>query len=384
MPLSFPLALIRRLIKGSELTYAEVDGNLTALETALQTAYNESVKTTDVTPLTPITLPLLGSDETVVFRGGVGYRAPLSALGIANSAPAAFTAPQWSATPIAGGIRFDITALPADGGSAITALQYRLSSGDAPVNFTGTGTGTRDITGLAATSRDTQVRAVNAIGAGPWSDVKTVTPGAAGGGTLAIVQAPNQTAVVAVNNAQQALTAVGTGNALAVVVYSPTSAGAPTITDSAAGTWGAPVHSYAGANGNTFRFYTRANISGNPTWVRATFAGDFNGYIAAVEVSGAGTSLVADATGGAAQGTAATWDFPFTSTVANTLFMGACALTNGSAPTGVAPVTASGSDGDFQTYGRGIFPTAGSNTAQITFAASRNGDKGWVALRPGP
>jgi hypothetical protein len=92
------------------------------------------------------------------------------------TAPAAFTAGQWTATAGATSIVVNITALPSDGGSAITALQYRLDGGS-PVAFSGTGTGSRTITGLTASVEyDVEIRAVNAVGSGAWSDLKSATP----------------------------------------------------------------------------------------------------------------------------------------------------------------------------------------------------------------
>lgn len=97
----------------------------------------------------------------------------------ATTAPAAFTAGQWTLadSPSAGGntLTVNLTALPSDGGSAITALQFRRNGGAATA-LTGTSTGGQNITVTATTAADIQVRAVNAIGAGPWSDTKTATP----------------------------------------------------------------------------------------------------------------------------------------------------------------------------------------------------------------
>lgn len=111
---------------------------------------------------------------------------PTSASG--STAPAAFTAGQWTAAATAspGEVEFNLAALPSDGGSAITALEYRVAAG-AAIAFVGTGTGARVVTaGLTAgVAADLQVRAVNAIGAGAWSDTKTVTPLAGGGGGAA-------------------------------------------------------------------------------------------------------------------------------------------------------------------------------------------------------
>lgn len=94
-------------------------------------------------------------------------------------APSAFTSGQWTATADIGEIDLNITALPSNGGSAITALQYRLDGGTW-TNLTGTGTGARTITGLTAgVEYDVELRAVNAVGNGAASDVKSRTPTAA-------------------------------------------------------------------------------------------------------------------------------------------------------------------------------------------------------------
>lgn len=107
----------------------------------------------------------------------------------AATEPSAFTDTMWSAAATAtpGEISFNIISLPSDGGSAITSLEYRVGTGSA-IAFTGTGTGVRVVTaGLTAgVAVDLQVRAVNAVGASAWSDIKNRTPAAAGGGTYEI------------------------------------------------------------------------------------------------------------------------------------------------------------------------------------------------------
>lgn len=132
---------------------------------------------------------IVATDDLIAMRAGVPHLA--SAFVVAGyaggspvaTAPAAYTPGQWSAaaTLTPGEISFDLSALPSDGGSAITALQYRVGVG-AAVAFTGTGTGVRVVTaGLTAgVAADLQVRAVNAVGAGAWSDVKARTPVASG------------------------------------------------------------------------------------------------------------------------------------------------------------------------------------------------------------
>lgn len=133
------------------------------------------------------------SGEPVPHLVAASVVAEFAGAAPAPSAPAAFTVGMWDADPTAnpGEISFDLDPLPSDGGSPITALQYRVGTGSA-ILFTGTGAGVRVVTaGLTAgAAADLQVRAVNAVDAGPWSDVKTRTPAAAGGGgaTLTISQ----------------------------------------------------------------------------------------------------------------------------------------------------------------------------------------------------
>ncbi len=98
-----------------------------------------------------------------------------------STAPAAFTAGQWSVADAASGgtATVTITALPSDGGSAITAIQYKAGAG-AWTNSGIASTGTFNITGLTnGAAVNVLVRAVNAIGNGPDSDTKSVTPTAA-------------------------------------------------------------------------------------------------------------------------------------------------------------------------------------------------------------
>jgi hypothetical protein len=111
----------------------------------------------------------------------------------AATAPAAFTSGQWTATTGSGASEIDIniTALPSDGGSAITALQYSTDAGATWAALSGTGTGSRTVdqhsdgttgTLTPSTSYDVMARAVNALGSGPDSDTKTVLAGAAASG----------------------------------------------------------------------------------------------------------------------------------------------------------------------------------------------------------
>jgi surface protein len=91
----------------------------------------------------------------------------------AGTAPDPFTSGDWSMTTlseIAGDtVTLTISALPDDGGSSITDLEYRIGTGSA-VSLSGTTTGNYTI--AAVTADNVQIRAVNAIGESEWSDVK--------------------------------------------------------------------------------------------------------------------------------------------------------------------------------------------------------------------
>lgn len=95
------------------------------------------------------------------------------------SAPSQFTAGQWTLadSPSAGGdtLSLNVTELPSNGGSAITALQYSVGGG-ATKTLSGVGTGARLITVLASTAASVELWAVNAIGSGARSTAKVATP----------------------------------------------------------------------------------------------------------------------------------------------------------------------------------------------------------------
>lgn len=98
----------------------------------------------------------------------------------AATAPAIFGPAQWALTtgtePAT--LILNVLSLPADGGSAITALQYRVGSG-IWVALTGTETGPRSITmPTTSTAYSITLRAVNAVSPGNPSAAKTATSGA--------------------------------------------------------------------------------------------------------------------------------------------------------------------------------------------------------------
>jgi len=91
--------------------------------------------------------------------------------------PSQFGIGDWVVNPTmtTGSATFTIYRLPADNGSAITALQYRIGAGSW-VSFSGTTTGNYAVTGLTdGVQNSMTIRAVNAIGSGTASAAKFVT-----------------------------------------------------------------------------------------------------------------------------------------------------------------------------------------------------------------
>lgn len=196
---------------------------------------------------------------------------------------------------------------------------------------------------------------------------------------MIVVQNPDKAEQGYGKTVQRSLSAVASGNHLVVSVMGWSSGGTPSISDSAGGSWGAPVHSYVGTN-ETTHYYLRSNVTSGLTWVRATYPNDCECRIGAIEVSGGELSL--DGTpGGTAQSSTSSWTFAFTSTADDALFVGFGALSNGATATGVSPVTSSSTPGDYFFYARGVFPDAGSNTAQVTLNDSRSGEKSWIVVK---
>lgn len=342
------------------------------------------------TPVTDRLTSIVGTDDFIGLRAGAPYLVAASVIADytggapADTAPAAFTAGQWTAaaTSTAGEISFNLTALPADGGSPITALEYRVGTGSA-IAFAGTGTGVRVVTaGLTAgVAVDLQVRAVNAVGAGAWSDIKNRTPAASGGGgSLTVVQAPALSDQEFNTAVEVALSAVGSGNAVLFGVQASTSAGAPTITDSAGGSWGSPIYTVVGASDTTY-FYARSGITSGLTWVRATYGSGAPMRCGAVEVSGAGAGLALDASGGTTQSASTSWDTAFTASSASTLFMEFGQLSNFSTATGVAPLAAYSPAASYFVLVSGVFTGSGAKTGSFTLADTRSGEKAWVAVK---
>lgn len=113
-----------------------------------------------------------GGEATGVFNVVVFEKAAV---------PEAFAEAQWSvaSSGAAGEITIRLNALPADGGLGLARIEYRIDGG-AWTDIGGTAAGDYAVSGLAPdVEASVALRAVNAIGAGPAGDVKTVTPGSA-------------------------------------------------------------------------------------------------------------------------------------------------------------------------------------------------------------
>ena len=173
---------------GSTNTYNMVVWNsgttaLTGERARVNNVWQSGVQTIDfvATQTTHVFYIMLGSET-------VGQFADFDNISISevtaapSTAPAQFGTSDWS---VATGsspaqVTMNITTLPSNGGSAITALQYSINNGTNWTTLTGTGTGSRTLTMAAnSTSYTFVIRAVNAIGNGTTSASKTATSGAA-------------------------------------------------------------------------------------------------------------------------------------------------------------------------------------------------------------
>lgn len=120
--------------------------------------------------------------QTYNFQGEQGSDTPAVTVELINdvpgypppSAPAAFGDAAWSVAPGDEKAVVTITTLPANGGAAITDIEYRVDEGSwvssgGIVGF--------EIAGLSnSTEYDIAIRAKNSVGSGAASSVKTVTP----------------------------------------------------------------------------------------------------------------------------------------------------------------------------------------------------------------
>jgi hypothetical protein len=203
--------------------------------------------------------------------------------------------------------------------------------------------------------------------------------GGGGGGSLSKVQEPAKVETWG-NSVSRSLSAVGSGNGLIVTVRGETGAGAPTISDSAGGSWSAAVHSYGETTNNSMTYYfIRNNVTSGLTSVTATFASGNECAIGVVEATGAALAL--DTTLGSTVGSASDpWNMAFTSTAANTILVGMAAFSNSTTVTDVAPLD-SDATSEYFAYFRGLFPTAGSNTGQLDLSDVRTGAYSGIVVK---
>lgn len=206
-----------------------------------------------------------------------------------------------------------------------------------------------------------------------------VTPSGGGGGSLSIVQQPAKVETFS-SSVSRSLTAVGSGNGLIVTVRAETAQGAPTMSDSAGGSWSAAVHSYGETTNNSTTYYfIRNNVTSGLTSVTATFGGGNECCIGVVETTGATLSL--DTTLGSTVGSASDpWNMGFTSTANNTVLVGMAAFSNATTVTDVSPLD-SDATSEYFCYFRGLFPTSGSNTGQLDLSDVRTGAYSGIVVK---
>ncbi|RWR29854.1 hypothetical protein D2T29_13810 [Sinirhodobacter populi] len=169
------------------LEYALEDGSWTALSGAGPGTYT-------------LQMPTAGVDYVLRLRAvnALGAGPASQARGVRSGAPAAtvpasFTASDWTIAAGNGAAEVVLTvlSLPADGGAALTAVQYTTDGGQSWMALPGLSTGAWALTmAEPATAYAFALRAVNAIGAGAMSTAKEVASGAAivSGGTISMTQ----------------------------------------------------------------------------------------------------------------------------------------------------------------------------------------------------
>ncbi len=228
-------------------------------------------------------------------------------IAAAASVPGAFGAADWS---VASGtadkqVTLTVSALPASGGSAITALQYTIDGGATWTALSGTGTGARTLTMAASgTAYTFALRAVNALGNGAASASQSATSASASATVPGAFGAADWTAATAATSAGITFTLTtlpaNGGSGITALQYSldggttwasfsGTATGSYTITAAAAGTsYSATVRAVNGA-GNGAAATAKTVTSGTSVARSWSFAHDF-----VAETSGAINGVAAD------------------------------------------------------------------------------------------
>lgn len=300
--------------------------------------------------------------QLVTAVGGSQWGDTKTRTPTAASAPAAFTVGQWTATAGASSIVVDITALPA---GSITELQYRLDGGT-PVAFAGTGTGPRTITGLTpSTEYDVEIRAVNAVGNGPWSDLKSATPTAGGGGgALTITDVSFGEIYGGAGGASLTIPAVASGNSLIIATRNADAATSVT--------GGTEVAAGVTHGGEHVHFFKIENVTDGRTSVTVNApGGDTSTAVAVLEVDA--TALALASTLADDVGTGTTITQAFTTTAANATAVGMAYFSNGVTQTAgggwsVAPGTSSYDAVNYIADAGAV----GAKTTNMTLADSRS------------
>lgn len=159
---------LARYFAGTDLTYSVSSGALPGSST-LEGSILILIGAQSVNPgaiVVRAANPAGGIDQTFQFSVAVNA-----------GPPQAFQVQDWSVAAVlsAGVFEIDIATLPADGGAAISAIEYSLDSGPF-VAVEGGGPGTYPVTGLGLGQTVSVVlRAVNAVGAGPGGTARVVT-----------------------------------------------------------------------------------------------------------------------------------------------------------------------------------------------------------------
>jgi|GEM_PF-1916387 len=180
-----------------------------------------------------------GSEVTLTFRAYDGTDTLLTtevftSAESAYDVPDAFTAGQWSLADAASGgtLTVTVSALPAANGAPITDIEFSVNDGAWTSSGTST-TGTFNIGSLTDdVSANIELRAMNAIGPGADSDVKSATPTAGGGTPFGTIVQSKQFATGAGSHTSITITpdsTPGLGNLL-ILVGGPDKAAGSAIT----------------------------------------------------------------------------------------------------------------------------------------------------------